>query len=183
MFQTPRGPAPHWTPSEVTVTYSACHTIVVPWWQCDGMCQVVMCWLGCLTARFQARVLILSQADRSLSHHLTHCLSHRHYCRCLNWNETEEQSVSLDGQSWLSLLRVIPRWSYSSCSYTWLVMVIPGWSYSYTWLVMVKPGWSYGYTWLVIWLYSETWELGTHKGLWNTVLNSEVVFFRRPISM
>ena len=32
-------------------------------------------------------------------------------------------------------------------------------------------------------LYSETWELGTAKGLSETVLNSEVVLFPRFISM
>ena len=32
-------------------------------------------------------------------------------------------------------------------------------------------------------MYSETWELGTPKGLWETVLNSEVVLFLRSISM
>ncbi len=32
-------------------------------------------------------------------------------------------------------------------------------------------------------MYSETWELGTAKGLWETVLNSEVVSFLRSISM
>ncbi len=32
-------------------------------------------------------------------------------------------------------------------------------------------------------LYSGTWELGTPKGLWKTVLNSEVVLFLRSISM
>ncbi len=31
--------------------------------------------------------------------------------------------------------------------------------------------------------YSKTWELGTPKGLWKTVLNSEVVLFFRSISM
>ena len=31
--------------------------------------------------------------------------------------------------------------------------------------------------------YSGTWELGTPKGLQKTVLNSEVVFFLRSISM
>ncbi len=31
--------------------------------------------------------------------------------------------------------------------------------------------------------YSETWELGTPKGLSKTVLNSEVVLFLRFISM
>ncbi len=31
--------------------------------------------------------------------------------------------------------------------------------------------------------YSGTWELGTPKGLWKTVLNSEVVLFLRSISM
>ena len=31
--------------------------------------------------------------------------------------------------------------------------------------------------------YCETWELGTPKGLWKTVLNSEVVLFLRSISM
>ncbi len=31
--------------------------------------------------------------------------------------------------------------------------------------------------------YSETWELGTPKGLYKTVLNSEVVLFLRPISV
>ncbi len=30
--------------------------------------------------------------------------------------------------------------------------------------------------------YSETWELGTPKGLWKTVLNSKVVLFLRSIS-
>ncbi len=38
--------------------------------------------------------------------------------------------------------------------------------------------------WQPFWhLYSGTWELGTHKGLWKTVLNSEVVFFLRSISI
>ncbi len=32
-------------------------------------------------------------------------------------------------------------------------------------------------------IYSETWELGTPKGLPKTVLNSEVVLFLRSISM
>ncbi len=32
-------------------------------------------------------------------------------------------------------------------------------------------------------LYSETWELGTPKGLPKTVLNSKVVLFLRFISM
>ncbi len=32
-------------------------------------------------------------------------------------------------------------------------------------------------------LYSGTWELGTPKGLSETVLNSEVVLFLRSISM
>ena len=32
-------------------------------------------------------------------------------------------------------------------------------------------------------IYSETWELGTPKGLSKTVLNSEVVLFLRSISM
>ncbi len=32
-------------------------------------------------------------------------------------------------------------------------------------------------------LYSRTWELGTPKGLWKAVLNSEVVLFLRSISM
>ncbi len=32
-------------------------------------------------------------------------------------------------------------------------------------------------------IYSETWELGTSKGLPKTVLNSEVVLFLRFISM
>ncbi len=31
--------------------------------------------------------------------------------------------------------------------------------------------------------YSATWELGTHKGLSKTVLNSEMVLFFRSISM
>ncbi len=35
----------------------------------------------------------------------------------------------------------------------------------------------------VIIIYSETWELGTPKGLSKTVVNSEVVFFPRSISM
>ncbi len=41
-------------------------------------------------------------------------------------------------------------------------------------------------TWLVLYQlvkYSETWELGTPKGLSETVLNSEVVLFLRSISM
>ncbi len=32
-------------------------------------------------------------------------------------------------------------------------------------------------------LYSDTWELGTPKGLWKTVLNSEVVLFLSYIAM
>ncbi len=32
-------------------------------------------------------------------------------------------------------------------------------------------------------MYSETWELGTPKGLWKTVLNSEVIFILRFIAM
>ncbi len=32
-------------------------------------------------------------------------------------------------------------------------------------------------------MYSETWELGTPKGLWKTALNSEVVLFLRSISV
>ncbi len=36
-------------------------------------------------------------------------------------------------------------------------------------------------TWVSI--YSGTWELGTPKGLWKTVLNSEVVLFLRSISL
>ncbi len=32
-------------------------------------------------------------------------------------------------------------------------------------------------------IYSGTWELGTPKGLWKTVLNSEVVLFLRSISV
>ncbi len=32
-------------------------------------------------------------------------------------------------------------------------------------------------------IYSETWELGTPKGLSKTALNSEVVLFLRSISM
>ncbi len=32
-------------------------------------------------------------------------------------------------------------------------------------------------------MYSETWELGTPKGLWKNVLNSEVVLFASSISM
>ncbi len=41
------------------------------------------------------------------------------------------------------------------------------------------------YQYLALFLnnYSETWELGTPKGLWKTVLNSEVVLFLRFISM
>ncbi len=34
-----------------------------------------------------------------------------------------------------------------------------------------------------VYKYSGTWELGTPKGLWKTVLNSEVVSFLRYISM
>ncbi len=36
---------------------------------------------------------------------------------------------------------------------------------------------------LINFIYSETWELGTPKGLSKTVLNSEVVLFLRSISM
>ncbi len=36
---------------------------------------------------------------------------------------------------------------------------------------------------LCMYVYSETWELGTSKGLWKTVLNSEVVLFLRSISI
>ncbi len=32
-------------------------------------------------------------------------------------------------------------------------------------------------------IYSGTWELGTPKGLWKTVQNSEVILFLRSISM
>ena len=36
---------------------------------------------------------------------------------------------------------------------------------------------------LILFTYSETWELGTPKGLSKTVLNSEIVLFLRSISM
>ncbi len=34
-----------------------------------------------------------------------------------------------------------------------------------------------------VYIYTETWELGTPKGLWKTVLNSEVILFLRSISV